>query len=184
MQSMPRFQLRILEPGREQSRLVRLESPVVVGRSARADVAVDDKELGRKQFRIGEDRGFVVLEALGTTNATLVDGRALQAGERTTVVAGSRICVGKTEFMIEVCEQTAEMRTPGKSPEDDTDQVVTDATMVKGFRPGAAPPPAPPPAAADDGFEHATKADKREIQSIKLLSISSGSCGVLLVLLS
>lgn len=44
---MPRFQLLVREPGKPP-RVVPLSQPVVVGRSRRCDVVLEDEEVGRE----------------------------------------------------------------------------------------------------------------------------------------
>ncbi|MBZ0151273.1 MAG: FHA domain-containing protein, partial [Planctomycetes bacterium] len=89
------MQLVIRENGKNP-REVPLAAAVVVGRSRRADVIVADEEVGREQFRIGVEHGLVVIEGLGRTNRTNVDGVPLGAGERTVVAPGATIQVGHT----------------------------------------------------------------------------------------
>lgn len=131
---MAGYELNIREPGK-QPRLVALTQSLVVGRSRRADVTVEDQEVGREQFRIGVDRGIVVLEGIGKTNRTMVDGSVLDAGARITLSPGATIMVGKTTFVLQNEELTARAIRP---PQD------ADATAVR------APdkPPAAPVAAA------------------------------------
>jgi DNA-binding NtrC family response regulator len=69
--------------------------PVVVGRSAEADVDVDDPSLSRAhaRFTLRED-GSVVVEDLGSTNGTWVSGRRVsetEMGDRVEVTLGSVI---------------------------------------------------------------------------------------------
>jgi pSer/pThr/pTyr-binding forkhead associated (FHA) protein len=129
---MTRFQLLVRELGKAP-RLVPLTDSIVVGRSRRADLSIDDQEVGREQFRIGVTGGFVLLESLGRTNATKVDDVPLPAGEKTTVAVGSSIRVGNTTFTIESAESTAD----GPHPAAAGDEI--DRTIVA--RPGATPEP-------------------------------------------
>ncbi|MCB9876735.1 MAG: FHA domain-containing protein [Planctomycetes bacterium] len=132
---MPRFQLLIREPAKEP-RTVALGDPVVVGRSRNADLAVEDEEVGRKQFRIGVTSGFVVLEGLGTTNPTRVDDGVIGAGDRTTLAIGAIIRVGKTTFEVQSADSTqGEAGNPGE---------IVERTMVAPGPAGGPPRPAPP----------------------------------------
>jgi pSer/pThr/pTyr-binding forkhead associated (FHA) protein len=129
---MTRFQLLVRELGKAP-RLVPLTDTIVVGRSRRADLSIDDQEVGREQFRIGVTGGFVLLESLGRTNATKVDDVPLPAGEKTTVDVGSSIRVGNTTFTIESAESTAD----GPHPATAGDEI--DRTIVA--RPGSTQEP-------------------------------------------
>jgi predicted component of type VI protein secretion system len=134
---MPRFQLQIREPGREP-RVVPLAAPVIVGRSRRADVTIEDEEVGREQFRIGIADDACFLEGIGQTNRTIVDGKAVAPGERIAVRTGTAIHVGRTTFVVQAA---AEVSARGG------DVAVPDATLVapRPKLPSAAPA-APPPA--------------------------------------
>ena len=136
---MPRFQLLVREPGKEP-RTVPLNDPIIVGRSRSVDLPVDDEEVGRKQFRIGVNQGFVVLDSLGTTNPTRVDSRVIKAGESTTLDVGQTISIGKSTFILEAAGTTVQ-RAP-TSPD------AMDVTMVaRGPGPGPGAPATPPRAA-------------------------------------
>jgi pSer/pThr/pTyr-binding forkhead associated (FHA) protein len=143
---MAGFELNIREPGKPP-RLVALTQTIVVGRSRRADVTVEDQEVGREQFRIGIDRGIVVLEGLGRTNRTMVDGSVLDPGARITLSPGARIMVGKTTFVLQNEESTALAARPqqraeaaaARAPDKPGPVVTTAATAPQ--KPAAAQPP-------------------------------------------
>jgi two-component system, NtrC family, response regulator AtoC len=89
----------ILEPGR----------PVVVGRTAPADVCIADRSLSREhaRFTLVEDR--VVVEDLGSTNGTLIGGARV---ERAVLVAGDEVMLGGTVVRV----QALDKRPPGAEP--------------------------------------------------------------------
>ncbi|MCU0865389.1 MAG: FHA domain-containing protein [Planctomycetes bacterium] len=132
---MPRFQLLIREPGKPP-RVVALGAPLLFGRSRRADVTVDDEEVGREQFRIGVDGEAVFLEGIGKTNRTALDGTTVGPGQRTTAKVGAVIQVGRTTFELQLVQSS----TPPLPAVE-----VAEATMVAPSR-SAAPAPTPPPA--------------------------------------
>ena len=137
---MPQFQLLIREPGREPRTIQLDDRPITIGRSRNVDEPVSDQEVGRKQFRIGVNQGFVVLDGIGSTNPTRVDSRPIAAGESTTLDVGQKITVGKSEFILQVTGTTAEETLAPPEP--------IDVTMVAGgpgTRPGT-PPAGQPPA--------------------------------------
>lgn len=102
---MARFLLLIKELGKAP-RVVPLTSPLLVGRSRRADLVVDDDEVGREQFRLTMLGSGVEIEGIGQTNRTLVDGNQVQPGQRLAIVAGATIKVGKTTFVVQAGDST------------------------------------------------------------------------------
>src|SRR5688572_21031779 len=78
---MPRFQLLVRELGKPP-RVVPLTKTITVGRSRRADLVLEDEEVGREQFRIGPEGTVLFVEGIGSTNRTVVDGVALEPGQR------------------------------------------------------------------------------------------------------
>src|SRR5262245_53600935 len=74
---------------------LRVGRPVVVGRSAEADVDVDDPSLSRAHARFAlRENGSVVVQDLGSTNGTWVGGRRVSETEmdgRIEVTLGSVI---------------------------------------------------------------------------------------------
>lgn len=102
---MPRFLLLIKELGKAP-RVVPLTSPLLVGRSRRADLVVDDDEVGREQFRLTLLGSGVEIEGIGQTNRTMVDGAQVSAGQRKPLVAGATIKVGKTTFVVQAGDST------------------------------------------------------------------------------
>lgn len=102
---MARFLLLIKELGKAP-RVVPLTSPLLVGRSRRADLVVDDDEVGREQFRLTMLGSGVEIEGIGQTNRTLVDGTQVQPGQRLAIVAGATIKVGKTTFVVQAGDST------------------------------------------------------------------------------
>ena len=102
---MPRFLLLIKELGKAP-RVVPLTSPLLVGRSRRADLVVDDDEVGREQFRLTLLGSGVEIEGIGQTNRTLVDGTQVGPGQRLTLVVGATVKVGKTTFVVQAGDTT------------------------------------------------------------------------------
>ena len=71
-----------------------LGSPVVVGRSADADIVIEDPYASELHFRLGTQAGEVMLHDLGSTNGTYVNGRRVTTP--TTLSKGDSIQVGRT----------------------------------------------------------------------------------------
>lgn len=75
-----------------------LGRPQVVGRSDEADIIVDDGYASEFHFRIGVQDGNVVVNDLGSTNGTYVNGRRVTVP--TTVGKGDSVQIGKTIFEV------------------------------------------------------------------------------------
>ena len=75
-----------------------LGRPQVVGRSEEADIMVDDGYASEFHFRIGVQEGSVVVNDLGSTNGTYVNGRRVTVP--TTVGKGDSVQIGKTIFEV------------------------------------------------------------------------------------
>ena len=130
---MPRFLLQVKELGKAP-RILPIAGPMLVGRSRRADVVVDDEEVGREQFRLVLDGPSLWIEGIGQTNRTTVDGGKLDAGQRAQLVAGATIKVGRSSFVVQAGDAT---EGPPAHPG------ALDATLVapRPSRPGDAPKP-------------------------------------------
>lgn len=129
---MPRFQLLVRELGKAP-RVVSLIQTLVVGRSRRADVVLEDEEVGREQFRVGPEGALVFVEGVGKTNSTTVDGTVLAPGQRVTVTIGATIKVGRSSLVVQTADATESAPPrPGS----------VDATLFAGGGPGTKPVPA------------------------------------------
>ncbi|MBL8752949.1 MAG: FHA domain-containing protein [Planctomycetes bacterium] len=139
---MPRFQLLVRELGKAP-RTVALAQTLVVGRSRRADLVLEDEEVGREQFRIGPSGAGVVVEGIGSTNKTIVDGNVLDPGQKVTIGVGVSIKVGRCIVQVQAADATEGMPAqPGSF----------DATLVAG-RPNLAAMPEVPPQERTDNLQ-------------------------------
>lgn len=70
---------------------------IILGRSASADIPIEDPGVSRQHFKVEERRdGYVVID-LGSTNGTYVDGRKI--GGETRIADGTVISLGKTKVV-------------------------------------------------------------------------------------
>lgn len=76
-----------------------LDRPRVVGRSDDADIIIDDSYASEFHLRVGVQDGDVVLNDLGSTNGTYLNGRRVTVP--TTISKGDSIQVGKTIFEVQ-----------------------------------------------------------------------------------
>ena len=96
-------ELRVVE-GPETGRAVPLTDSVVIGRGAESDLQLSDTEVSRRHVSVGRQNGGAVVEDLGSTNGTYVNGERI-VGSR-PLRAGDRLEVGNA---------TLELGTPGLS---------------------------------------------------------------------
>lgn len=90
----------ILQTGDDPAITLRIEPGTVktIGRTARADFIVDAALISRIHCRLTADRSdLLVVEDLGSTNGTLVNGRKV---DRMVLRAGDRVTVGRVEFEV------------------------------------------------------------------------------------
>ncbi|RMG12339.1 MAG: FHA domain-containing protein [Planctomycetota bacterium] len=92
---MSRFAL-VVERGRSKGKSLRLKpnGAVVVGREGSNHLVVSDPQASRKHFRVEGTLGEFVLEDLGSSNGTFVNGQRV-AG-RVTLREGDKIALGET----------------------------------------------------------------------------------------
>lgn len=137
---MPRLEL-IVKPLGKPPSTIPLDRALVVGRSRRADLTIDDEEVGREQFRIDVEDGGLSLEALGTTNQTFVDDNVVEAGMRRPLFVGTTIRVGRTTFVVHSSEATGTAPLPGTAGPEMT--MVARGPIGRMPLPGQATPPTP-----------------------------------------
>jgi adenylate cyclase len=98
------FQLVVESPeGAEESFPVS-RFPVVIGRDPGCDVYIKHRVLSRRHGRIAVEEGRLVLEDLGSTNGTLLNGEAVASRQ---VQPGDRIRIGPLELRVEPSAEDA-----------------------------------------------------------------------------
>lgn len=83
-------------------RSVRLPAELVIGRSADCRLKIASAEVSRKHCRILNTPTAVLIEDLGSSNGTIVNGRAIVPGIPTPLTHGAQILVGPVRFVLEV----------------------------------------------------------------------------------
>jgi hypothetical protein len=114
------------EPGQSYA----LGNRAIVGRLDTCDVPIHDKSVSREHARLSQLPGGYVLEDLGSTNGTFVNGSRIQ--EAVVVRPGDEITFGSIEFSLEG-EAAAQPAAPG--PEA--------STQAFQYQPQTEPEPAP-----------------------------------------
>ncbi|MEO6712944.1 MAG: DUF3662 and FHA domain-containing protein [Mycobacteriales bacterium] len=85
-------------PGAAPREVVIEQESSVVGRGSDARIRIDDAGVSRRHAEVRREGDEVFLVDLGSTNGTLVNGRAV---ERTRLTPGDRISIGRTVLIYE-----------------------------------------------------------------------------------
>jgi pSer/pThr/pTyr-binding forkhead associated (FHA) protein len=125
----------IARGGSTDGRRVELTSEVVIGREG-TDIVLDDPRVSRRHAIVRRTPSGVVIEDLGSTNGTFVDGTRIASPA--AVTSASTVTIGGTTFRLE--HAAAE---PGSG--DRTAVGASPAATVVGIS-APAPSPSPPPA--------------------------------------
>jgi len=92
--SKPGNQVVIIKSETQAGQNIAVRDAVVLGRSAEADIVLDDPYASEFHMRLIRQDGGIVLHDLGSTNGTYVNGR--RVGSPITLSQGDAIQVGKT----------------------------------------------------------------------------------------
>ena len=119
---------------------------VVLGREEGVDISLRDPEVSRQHARVSWQAGTYVLEDLGSTNGTFLNGMQI-TGQR-PLRPGDSIGLGQTILVLQPQAAAAADPTPKAAPRPVKAQVPAQPAYVP---PPPPPPPPPAPAAAGGG---------------------------------
>ena len=95
--------------GRHTGRWIQLgAAPVTAGRDPQLEIVLPDSDVSRRHMFATVVDGGVVIEDLGSTNGTFVDGRRID--RRAALPTGSVLRVGEHVFRCELCSQREMMQ--------------------------------------------------------------------------
>lgn len=95
--------------GRHTGRWIQLgAAPVTAGRDPQLEIVLPDSDVSRRHMFATVVDGGVVIEDLGSTNGTFVDGRRID--RRAALPTGSVVRVGEHVFRCELCGQREMMQ--------------------------------------------------------------------------
>lgn len=118
---MTRFVLQIQQIGQPRRR-VELQDTMVIGREAGVDLRVtEDKLVSRRHVLLRVTERGVLMEVLGTTNATTVDDEPVTPGAPILLEVGAKIRVGRTVLTLgsgSSLDTTRSGPTPQKRAQD------------------------------------------------------------------
>jgi hypothetical protein len=75
-----------------------IDDLVSIGRSSSCDISIADPEMSRRHAEVSRRNGAVIVQDLGSTNGTQVNGRIINAP--TALAAGDVILIGNTEISV------------------------------------------------------------------------------------
>jgi serine/threonine protein kinase len=105
-----RLRLRVTS-GNAQGTEILVEDELLIGRHAQDEGNLaDDVEISRQHARISRSEGGYVIEDLGSTNGTFVNGRRISAPEPLT--PGDKVEVGSTTLVVQVSAHPPTVETP------------------------------------------------------------------------
>jgi pSer/pThr/pTyr-binding forkhead associated (FHA) protein len=150
--------------GAEAGRQLTLSEPLEIGRQEDLGLSVDDDQVSRLHARISPSEGGAVVEDLGSTNGTYVNGHPVHGHRH--LLPGDRVRMGLTVLELRSTEQVAarasavgvmpevtklgdEVLNPATQAELDPAAVAESAQAPPAEAAPAEPAPAAPPPAAD-----------------------------------
>lgn len=83
----------------ENGRIFQLRGGATIGRSSGSDIVLPDDYVSSTHARIFPRKQFLILEDLGSTNGTVVDGRRLEGEHQ--IKPGQEVVIGNTVFRYE-----------------------------------------------------------------------------------
>jgi serine/threonine protein kinase len=146
-----RLRLKVTE-GNAQGTEIQVEDEFVIGREAEAEGKLsDDAEISRRHARISRKDGSFVIEDLGSTNGTVVNGRRISAPE--VLSTGDKVEVGQTTLVVQVSapppstkqesREAAPEASPAPAPEPPTEESAAEPVVEPAAEPAGreVPPP-------------------------------------------
>jgi quercetin dioxygenase-like cupin family protein len=129
---------------------VSLDGDVVVGREG-ADLTISDPELSRRHVAFRPREGAVVVEDLGSTNGTVVNGQRID--EPTTLVRDATVTIGQSELAVTLDAGVTVMRASPTTLRATPPAARATPPAEDGRPPADAPvgPPGGPPTGAPEG---------------------------------
>jgi ABC-2 type transport system ATP-binding protein len=139
-------ELRVIQ-GPDTGRRVDVSGVVVIGRDSSADLVLADDQVSRRHLQVALADGGAVVEDLGSTNGTYLDGRLVTG--RQALPPRARIQAGNTLLEYAAPVQATSVRLiPTEFERARRQQPVPTPPAQAGVQPAVAAPPQAPPAAA------------------------------------
>jgi hypothetical protein len=85
--------------GEEQERFYAISTLLSIGRSGESNIFLEDLAVSRKHASVYHDNGHYILEDVGSSTGTIVNGKLLRKKEKYYLSDGDKIRVGKTIFI-------------------------------------------------------------------------------------
>jgi adenosylhomocysteinase len=129
----------VVKTGSLAGKRIEVTAELTLGRE-NADIVLPDDETSRQHAVIRPDNGKAVIEDLGSTNGTFVNGSKIKGA--TQLKGGEEIRLGETTLELEVEADDGATRIAPR-PKEFADTVVRDSPVAAGSTPAAAAPEAP-----------------------------------------
>jgi pSer/pThr/pTyr-binding forkhead associated (FHA) protein len=145
----------VIVQGPNEGREFEVSGAIVVGRDASAGLVIDDPEASRRHASLSLDGDSLMVEDLGSTNGTFVNGARISAPQK--LDNGDKLRIGTTVFEVHAeeppaAEEEVQATRVGTALPDLDDLQVTAPRQVPDFakdEPPAGPPTEEAPAAAE-----------------------------------
>ncbi len=133
-----------MQQGPRPGQIFDLNKPVIIiGRESDNDIVLEDPQVSRHHARLSEQAGGYVVEDLGSTNGTFLNGRRITSA--TPISPGDTLGLGDTvAFKVEAAEVGAGETMVGR-PQEPVTPPPPPIVPPPSFGPTTPPPMAPPP---------------------------------------
>ena len=88
----------VTEPPQQSGRVIAVDTPTLVGRGREADITLDDPFISDRHVRLDRMENRIVIEDLGSTNGTQVNG--LPVTGRRVLDRGDVVRIGQTSLEV------------------------------------------------------------------------------------
>ena len=152
---MPEYRLVIVD-GPDQGKEFSVSGATVIGRDPSAGIVLSDSETSRRHVTVLVQDDRVMVEDLGSTNGSFLNGQRIEAAHG--MVEGDKLRIGRSVMELKVAEagaapaaddapdlQATAMRSVPTGPPEPTEEL---PSTLDPPPPSAPPPPAPAPAPA------------------------------------
>lgn len=98
---MPSIQRFLIQEGDNAGKEIELNAfPYTIGRARDCDIVLDYTEISRLHARVDTDHQNAILEDMGSTNGTFVNGRRLDSGQTHRLRAGDEVRFGTVAIWV------------------------------------------------------------------------------------
>ncbi|MCP5096194.1 MAG: FHA domain-containing protein [Chloroflexi bacterium] len=123
--SEPKYQFTVVKGPQPGKMFVLMTDTVTLGRDPMADISLNDPEVSRQHARLTKTASGYVIEDLGSTNSTFLNGDQLEGGIALTLSSGDTVSIGSgISLIFEIINEVPE---PEPTP-DEFEQMFVEAS--------------------------------------------------------